>query len=41
MDSIFNFFYGQDLQDYWDFFACGEIPLGRRLFYLNNPVNPV
>jgi hypothetical protein len=24
----------QDLQDYWDFFACGEIPLGRRPFYL-------
>jgi hypothetical protein len=23
------------------FFACGEIPLGRRPFYLSNPVNPV
>ena len=23
------------------FFACGEILLGRRPFYLNNPVNPV
>ena len=22
------------------FFACGEIPKGRRPFYLNNPVNP-
>jgi hypothetical protein len=23
------------------FFACGEMPLGQRSFYLNNPVNPV
>jgi hypothetical protein len=23
------------------FFACGEIPLGRRPFYPDDPVNPV
>ena len=23
------------------FFASGEVPLGRKPFYLNNPVNPV
>ena len=41
MDSIL-FFFGHDLQDYWDFFAFGEeLPFDRRSLYPDDLVNPV
>ncbi len=39
MDSIFIIFFRQDYQDYQDFFACGEVPFGRRPNYPNDPVD--
>jgi len=41
MDSILNILFRQDLQDYQDFFACGEGPFGRRPHYPGDPVDPV
>jgi len=41
MDPILIFLIGQDLQDYQDFFACGEVPYGRRPYYPKDPVDPV
>jgi hypothetical protein len=41
MDSIFIFFFWTGFTGLRGFFACGEILLGQRPFYPNNPVNPV
>jgi hypothetical protein len=42
MDSIFNFFFFDRIYRINGiFFACGEIPSGRRPFYPDDPVNPV
>ena len=42
IESIHILFFRQDLQDLLDlFFACGDILLGRRPFYPDDPVDPV
>ena len=41
MDSIVNFFLDRINGIKGIFFAYGEIPLGRRPFYPDDPVNPV